>query len=202
MLAHYGMNTANGIYTMAYRAINIATMPIRSIQSAAFPRFCVLGAGGVCETIRYAWKVLRRTSAIGIVMAACLWIMAPLIPYLVGSSFSESVSAIRWLCLLPLFRAFHLSAGDAMAGAGFQSHRLGVQLFSAIANFSCNLWLIPHYGWLGAAWASIVTDGTLGAMNWGMLLYLVHDSARVRQLDSATLVEEVRAPPTASTTFE
>jgi len=35
MLGHYGMTVANGIYSMAYRVINIATMPIQSIEAAA-----------------------------------------------------------------------------------------------------------------------------------------------------------------------
>lgn len=202
MLSHYGMNVANGIYSMAYRVINIATLPIRSIQAAAFPRFCVIGANGVRETMRYAWKVVRHTSVIGIAIAICLWLMAPLLPHLAGSSFSASVGAVRWLCVLPLFRAFHLSAGDAMAGAGFQSRRLHVQLFAAIANFACNLWLIPRYGWLGAAWTSIATDGALGAMNWGMLLFLVHNSARRYYPDSAALVREASLRPASSNTSE
>jgi len=29
-----------------------------------------------------------------------------------------------------------------------------------------NLYLIPHYGWLGAAWASVLTDGLLALLNW------------------------------------
>jgi hypothetical protein len=34
--------------------------------------------------------------------------------------------------------------------------------------------LIPHYGWLGAAWASLATDGLLAAFNWMVLLAWSH----------------------------
>ena len=37
MLGHYGMNGANGIYTMAYRVVDISTVPMLSIHAAAFP---------------------------------------------------------------------------------------------------------------------------------------------------------------------
>ena len=169
MLSHYGMNRANGTYSLAYRVINIATLPVNSIHAAAFPRFCKIGAQGAGVTMTYAVKVLRRTVFLGIASAACLWFAAPLLPLVAGRGFSESVPAVRWLCLLPLFRAFHICAGDAMTGAGFQHYRLGTQCIAAASNFVLNLWLIPHYGWLGAAWSSLATDGALGAMNWGML---------------------------------
>jgi hypothetical protein len=32
--------------------------------------------------------------------------------------------------------------------------------------------LIPHYSWVGAAWASLLTDGGLAAMSWAVLLWL------------------------------
>ena len=49
MLGHYGMNAANGIYTMAYRAIDVATMPLYAVQGAAIPRFFRNGAAGPQE---------------------------------------------------------------------------------------------------------------------------------------------------------
>jgi O-antigen/teichoic acid export membrane protein len=71
---------------------------------------------------------------------------------------------------LPLTRAFQWSAGDALTGAGLQRYRLGTQIVAAVLNLSMNLYLIPRHGWLGAAWASVATDGTLAAMNWAVLL--------------------------------
>ena len=39
-------------------------------------------------------------------------------------------------------------------------------------NFTVNLYLIPHYGWLGAAWSSLATDGLLAVLNWTALAFL------------------------------
>ncbi len=170
MLGHYGMNTANGIYSMAYRTVDVATMPVLSIHAAAFPRFFRKGQDGVGSTGAYAWKILKRTMPMGLVLAAALFLIAPVIPRLVGSSFNESVSALRWLCLLPLFRSFHLSAGDALTGAGHQRFRLGSQGAAALFNFGINLFLIPRYGWHGAAWSSLATDGMLAVCNWTIFM--------------------------------
>ena len=169
VLSHYGMDRANGIYSMAYRVVNIGCMPIMSVVAAAFPRFFREGVKGIAATVPMARALLRRTAILGVVISLGMFVFAPIIPHLVGNSYAESVSALRWLCLIPFFRCFHLSAGDAIAGAGHQKFRLVSQSIAAIGNLLLNLYLIPRYSWHGAAWASLATDGALGVMNWAAL---------------------------------
>jgi O-antigen/teichoic acid export membrane protein len=172
VLSHFGMNRANGIYSMAYRVVNIGTMPIMAIVGAAFPRFFREGAKGIAATVPMARALLRRTAVLGIGISAAMFFCAPLIPHLVGKSYAESASALRWLCLIPFFRCFHLSAGDAISGAGHQKFRLISQSIAATGNLLLNLYLVPRYSWHGAAWASLATDGTLGVTNWLAVIYL------------------------------
>jgi O-antigen/teichoic acid export membrane protein len=170
MLGHCGMNAANGIYTMSYRVVDICTIPITSVHAAAFPRFFKKGVGGVRITTAYALHILRRTGPTALAFTVIMFLAAPMIPHLVGSSFSQSVAALRWLSLLPVFRAFHLSAGDALTGAGRLNLRVRLQAAAAAFNFAVNLYLIPHYGWPGAAWSSLTTDGLLAVANWTALM--------------------------------
>ena len=179
MLGHYGMNAANGIYSMAYRFVDIASMPVNAVQAATAPRFFKHGASGVWATNEFAQKIVRRTSVIGLFAAAALFLFAPLVPHVLGASFAETTDALRWLCLLPLFRSFHCSAGDALSGAGRADIRLMSQLGAGIFNFSVNLYLIPHYSWRGAAWSSIATDGLLAAANWTLVYWLVKRATTV-----------------------
>jgi O-antigen/teichoic acid export membrane protein len=172
MLGHYGMNAANGIYAMAYRVVDIATMPVTSVHAAAFPRFFRKGVSGVSSTVTFALRILKRTAPLAIILTLAMSLVAPAIPHVVGKSFSESVLALRWLCLLPVFRSFQLSAGDALTGSGHLRTRLGIQGMAASFNFFINLFLIPHYGWIGAAWSSLATDGLLGVINWVVLLMI------------------------------
>ena len=173
MLVHYGMSAQNGVYAMAYRIVDVCHMPIRSIHSAAFPRFFRLGRhDGIEGSAGFARRLLRKTLVFGSAGAIGMFLAAPIIPHLVGASFSQSIAALRWLCLIPLFRCFHLSAGDALVGAGFQRLRLIVQGMMAATNFALNLYLIPHYGWRGAAWSSLETDGGMAILMWGLLHYV------------------------------
>jgi O-antigen/teichoic acid export membrane protein len=172
VLSRMGMIRANGIYSMAYRLVNIGTIPVTSLVSAAMPRFFRVGAKGIAATKPLAKKLVGRTAIVGVCVSVGLFFFAPFIPNIVGKSYAESSLALRWLCLIPLFRCFHLSAGDAIAGAGHQKYRLVSQSIAAIGNLLLNLYLIPRYSWLGAAWASLATDGSLGILNWCTFWYL------------------------------
>ena len=108
-----------------------------------------------------------------------MFVLAPLIPLLVGRGFAESVSALRWLCLIPVFRSIHGATGSVLTGAGLQRYRSVTQIIAAVGNFGLNLWLIPSHGWLGAAWASLVTDGGLGVMNSIVLSFLCRSTVPV-----------------------
>jgi O-antigen/teichoic acid export membrane protein len=103
---------------------------------------------------------------------------APLIPRILGPGFSQSTSALRWLCLIPVFRSVQTLSGAALTGAGYQSYRTGAQVVAAVLNFASNLWLIPAYGWHGAAWSSLITDGAIGAMNLSILQGLLWKGAK------------------------
>jgi O-antigen/teichoic acid export membrane protein len=173
MLSRYGMLAANGIYSMAYRVVDMSCTPIRSLQAAALPRLCQMGRNGARSTIGFTRRLLGKTLPFGMLAAGVMFLAAPIIPYVVGRSFANSVSALQWLCLLPVFRSLHLGAGDTLTGAGYQRYRTASQLLAAGLNFGLNLWLIPAYSWHGAAWSSLVTDGTLAAGNWIVLGLLI-----------------------------
>lgn len=172
MLSHYGMNLANGVYTMAYRVVDIASIPILSIRDAALPRLFQRGNAGLGSAAELAHRLLKRTVPLGILASVAMFFAAPLIPYIVGHGFVDSVAALRWLCLIPIFRSVHQMTGCALTGAGLQNYRTAAQFSAAGSNLGLNLWLIPRYGWHGAAWSSLATDGALGAINWTLLRVL------------------------------
>jgi O-antigen/teichoic acid export membrane protein len=171
MLSHFGMNVANGIYSTAYRVVDMATMPIWSMYTSALPRMFREGKVSMEENARTARKLLSSGILTGLTASVACYFCAPLMPVLAGRSFGASASAIRWLCLLPVFRAFALSAGAGLTTSGNQTLRTWVQVIAAVFNFAVNLYLIPRYSWLGAAWSSLLTDAFMGVGNW--LMYLL-----------------------------
>jgi O-antigen/teichoic acid export membrane protein len=169
MLSHFGMNAANGVYTMAYRVIDVVTIPIYSIREAALPRLFTHGYEGIAEAKRLAFRLLKRILPLAGLIASGIFLLSGLIPRLLGSGFAESTLALRWLCVIPVFRCFHILIGSVLTGAGLQGYRTVAQLTVAILNIGLNIWAIPRFGWIGAAWASLAADGTLCLLTWAVL---------------------------------
>lgn len=179
MLSHYGMSAANGIYTMAYRVIDLAVMPSYSMEQAAEPRLFQLGATSLKEATIFGRRLLNRSLLVSAMVSLGMFVLSPVLPLFVGRGFSESASVLRWLCLIPVFRSVHAVTGAVLTGAGLQRYRSVTQIVAVALNFGLNLWLIPAHGWHGAAWASLATDGGLGVMNWAVLTMLVRSAPTV-----------------------
>jgi O-antigen/teichoic acid export membrane protein len=178
MLASYGFVQAAGTYAAAYRIIEVATAPIRAIYSAAMPRIFEYGSantgGGIDKVMAFVRRLLKGTVLYALIAFLLLFLLAPYLPMVIGKSYAASVPAVRILALIPLLRCFHYAAGNAISGCTSQWYRTSAQLFAAALNLGLNLVLIPHYSWKGAAVASLITDGSLGLINWATFLYLRH----------------------------
>jgi O-antigen/teichoic acid export membrane protein len=172
-LVSLGETHAAGIYSAAYRVVDVATTPIYSVYAAAAPRFFRVGAQGAAAAAAFARKTLTRTVPCAVAVSAALALAAPLLPLAFGPSFGESVSALRWLCLLPVFRALHYGWGSAITGAASQWNRTATQFGAAALNVVLNFVLIPRWSWRGAAAASLLTDGALAVASYCVLAWLV-----------------------------
>ena len=172
MLASYGFIAAAGTYTAAYRIIEVVTAPMRALYTAGMPRIFLQGGQSSKKVLPFILKLLQYSALYAVAAFVFLVWAAPTLGRLLGPSFAASVPAIRMLALIPLLRCFHYAAGNALTGCTSQWYRTGSHIFAALLNVSlCLLWL-PHWSWRGAAMASLITDGSLGVINWATFLYL------------------------------
>ncbi len=171
-LAGVGQLYAAGIYSAAYRVIDVASIPIYALYTAATPQFFREGEGGVANACAIAKRLLRPTVPYGILIAMGLFACASVLPYIFGASFQGSVEALRWLCLLPLIRVLHYAWGTTITGSSSQWYRTATQLGAAGSNLLLNMVLIPHWSWRGAAIASLLTDAGLAVASWMIVRHL------------------------------
>jgi O-antigen/teichoic acid export membrane protein len=162
---------ATGVYAAAYRVIDVTMSPVRSLAAATYPRFFREGANGLSATYAYARTLIARTGVYGFLSAAGLWLCAPALPHVLGSSYAAVVPAVRWLALIPFFRCIHSFLADALSGAGLQPVRTGIQLSAALLNIGANTFVLPRYSWRGAAWTSLGCDALLVVGFWFAVLY-------------------------------
>jgi O-antigen/teichoic acid export membrane protein len=186
MLARLGSLDATGIYAAAYRLIDVAFIPVRSLLAAAYPGFFRSGQHGIALSLAYAKRLLPRALAYSVAVAVGLLVAAPLVPRVLGAEYARTTEALRWLALLPLLKTMHYFAADSLTGAGHQGLRTLVQVLVALFNVVVNLWVIPAYSWRGAAWSSLASDGLLAASLWCCAAFLRSRRQPVMQTSEVT----------------
>ncbi|MGI8959265.1 MAG: flippase [Bryobacteraceae bacterium] len=189
MLARLATLDANGIYAAAYRLIDVAFVPVRSLLFAAYPGFFRYGEGNLEDTYRYARRLLRWPLIFSSVSFVALFVFAPIVPAILGSQYIRTVEALRWLSPLPLLKTAHYFFADALTGAGYQGLRMTIQIIVALFNVLLNLWIIPAYSWRGAAWSSLASDALLLVSLW-----LVIAALRRRKTNRVATFEGVLSP--------
>jgi O-antigen/teichoic acid export membrane protein len=166
MLARLSTLGANGIYSAAYRLIDVAFVPVSAVIYAAYPGYFRHSKGEVQGPYQYAKRLLPRPIGFSLLAFGALLVGAPLIPKILGAEYLRTVEALRWLAILPLLKTIHYFFADALSGAGYQGLRMCLQIVVAVFNVLVNLWIIPAYSWRGAAWSSLASDGSLALLMW------------------------------------
>ena len=174
-----------GIYTAAYRIINMAITPINALLSASCASFFRAGQHGIGEAASFTFRLLRLSVVYGIASAVGLWVVAPLLPLVLGQEYTHSVAAMRWLALVPCLQAVHYLFADALMGAGYQGVRSAVQVGVAMVNILLNLWLIPVYSWRGAAWATLACEAMLAVCLLATIGFLKRRESATQQRTNA-----------------
>ncbi len=182
MLASLSTLTATGSYAAAYRFIDVGYFPIFAISNAAYARFFKEGATGIKGSLNLAKKIMPFIGLYGVVAMIGYLLFAPVIPWILGEEYTESIAALRWLSPFHLLFVFQYLAADTLTGAGFNKWRSIIQVFAALLNVLLNFWLIPLYSWRGAAWATLASIGfqTLGL--W-LLVYFFYQQQNRSELD-------------------
>jgi len=178
MLSKLSDLASTGVYAAAYRVIDVSMTPVRSLATAAYPQFFRKGLGGLHATYAYARSLMAKAVFYGATASAALWLLAPVLPHILGPKYAVVVAAVRWLALIPLLRCFHSFLADALSGAGLQRARTTIQVFVALINIGANLIILPRYSWRGAAWTSLACDGLLVVVFWCTVLYYCRRVAR------------------------
>jgi O-antigen/teichoic acid export membrane protein len=166
MLARMSTLEAAGIYSAAYRIVDLSFMPMRALLAASYARFFRHGADGLAASVAFTRSLARPGIAYCLFASLMLFASADFVPLVLGHAYAPSVTALRWLSLLPLLKACHYLAADALTGAMLQATRTAWQVAVAASNVLLNLWLIPAYSWRGAVAASVFSDGVLAVALW------------------------------------
>jgi O-antigen/teichoic acid export membrane protein len=153
-LARFESTEIVGLYTSAFRVVQMALTPVRAVAQSSLATFFREGERGLQHSLQVAARLAAPLGVFSVAIAIGFFVMAPLLPVLLGPGFAGSVEVVRWLSLLPLVFAAQSLLSDALSGAGYQSVRAAIQIGAAVAACVLNIALIRPFGWKGAVFAS------------------------------------------------
>ncbi|WP_226702305.1 oligosaccharide flippase family protein [Microbulbifer elongatus] len=155
MLLRLDTAQSAGLYSAAYRIVEVAFMPVTALLSAAYSRFFQQGANGLSGSRNYALKLLAPATGYAALSTIIIYFFAPYLPMLLGDGFESTESVARWLAIMPLLLTLYTTSALALTGAGHQNLRTGIEISTLGINLVLNLWWIPIYSYYGAVWATL-----------------------------------------------
>jgi O-antigen/teichoic acid export membrane protein len=120
------------------------------------------------------WATVRRAAgllALGAVIISVEFSIfaGPAIQLLYGSRFVSGAGAARFVVVSECVGFFtYLAATTLIAMGKNRLYPLG-GLLGVVVNFSLNIYVIPHYSYNGAAWATLITEVIVAAILWMLL---------------------------------
>ena len=161
MLGLMSTNEQTGLYVSAFKIVGLTLIPAGLIMTPFFPS---LAAGWKEPQMRFDRS---KTFAISVLIVSLpLVIFIALLPELIlrvlfGEAFAEAAPTL--LILMASMAVMHLRViyGNPLIAWNEERFYMFATLFGAVLNVLLNYLLIPDYGILGAAYASLISQAVI-----------------------------------------
>ncbi|MFH1749784.1 MAG: flippase [bacterium] len=156
-----------GLYGVAFKILEIILNFAIFFGVSVFPiisyRIQVNDRDGINRAIRRSVEFMLVFSVP--VVVAIFFLSKEIIAIIAGDQFSESIPALKILALAIFFGFFNVLAGYLLTAKNKQKTALWVALIGLILNVTLNLIFIPKYGFLAAAYTTLLTQALITFLN-------------------------------------
>lgn len=154
-----------GYYSAIYRLVVAFYMIPQIIFQILLPYIYQFSLNNKEKFSRVTHTVQKYLLAIAVPLTVLLWLGAnPLIQFVYGKSYLPAVLVCQIISFVLIIRFFTYSSAESITAINKQKIRAGIEGITAAVNVVLNLLLIPIYGYVGAAIATLATELTLGAL--------------------------------------
>jgi O-antigen/teichoic acid export membrane protein len=165
-----------GLYNAAYKPVMIALALPLTYFAGLFPALSRTHAEGEAAFRPLVERSLRLSALMVAPLAVGGTLLAkPIIELLFGVNFVDSAQVLPvliWSAVLVILRG---SYRQSLTATGHQAIDLRSAIVSSTANVGLNLLLIPRYGMMGAATATVIGDAL-----WFLMSFLAFESRVMR----------------------
>lgn len=177
MLNKLGDNTQTGFYSAAWQLVSVGTLFISSFSTTIFPN----SARNIFfKTFRMKALKAFMLGALGLsIISFIVPFLSPFIIELIfGDEYLISASILNIIIWFLPFRFLSLWGHQILESADYLVLRVIVFVIPTIINIILNYFLIPNYGALGAAYASLISNVILLILAFVSALFCVRHSSK------------------------
>lgn len=164
MLGMMSTQLETGLYAVSSRLYGAVILIPSALAASSYP-ILVRQIKNSCDSgfkPSYQW-FFDSTVASAMVLAAFMFFAAPLIIFILfGSEFSNSVPILQIHAVSAVFVAVGMARNRYLYCANLQTIAMTATIFGAFVNVALNLVLIPRYGGVGAATATLIAQFIIG----------------------------------------
>jgi len=133
---------------------------IGPVSTAVFPRINNLMANDRQAAKKMMWRMLIGQGAFSLLVSLVMYLGAPyLVPFALGQEYVGAVPAVQVLAALPFVIGLSNVLGiNIMIPLGMKDEFAWIVGVSAFMNVGTMILLCPHYGAVGAALSSVITE--------------------------------------------
>lgn len=159
MLGYFRTDAETGLYGAAFKVYEGLTYGAMAISTVLTPRLSALFVSDRSRHRRLSLSGIAGSAGLGAVVAAGGFMLAlPLLTIPFGSDFAGAAPPFRILCLgLPVVFGIWILHATAIS-VDREKLLLRTGITGLVVNVGLNLYLIPHYGANGAAWATVAGE--------------------------------------------
>ena len=151
-------NEQTGLYSGAFRLINLTLVPAGLIITVFFPSLSVAWQDKN-RSIEHSKLFARSLLVFGTPLVVFFGLCAePILRLVYGEEFVGAAAATMWLSIGMLIIYTGVVFCSPLAAWNKERYMMKVTILGALTNVLINLLLIPRFGILGAAWASCASQ--------------------------------------------
>ncbi len=166
ILQHFRSYAEVGWYTFAYRPFEALLFIPGTLRTVIFPVLSIYYRNAPNRVLASADKLFKGLAIMGWPITVGLFILAPQFISLLTSRFPQSAASLRILALAVVFMFVDNTFPAVLNAIDRQKLYACVALSGLVVNLVLNLVLIPRFGYIGASWATVVTEMALVLTGW------------------------------------
>lgn len=157
VLARLASTATAGVYTLAYRLVDVFLLPVSAGVERLLPVLFRQGQHGLRHALRASAGKIALTLMAASALCAGVYLAASLLPLILGDSYRDTVPIAHALSAVPLTMTCWIVIRTLAATSGYERATGAVELAGALFNVGATIVLVLGWDWRGAVAATYLT---------------------------------------------